>query len=71
MTIGMAEFTSKDLFFRHLIIITVSKYDRFHDKNLIGNHKWRLAIIWYFVPQQPEKLRTIPHFQTDVWFEFW
>ena len=25
--------------FRHLTIITVSKYYRFHDKNFLGNHK--------------------------------
>ena len=39
MIIEIAEFTAKELFFHHLIIITVSKYYRFHDKNFLGNHK--------------------------------
>ena len=30
---------TKIIVFRHLTIITVSKYYRFHDKNFLGNHK--------------------------------
>ena len=39
MIINIAEFTPKRVVFRHLTIIIVSKYYRFHDKNFLGNHK--------------------------------
>ena len=39
MILDIAEFTPKKIVFRHLTIITVSKYYRFHDKNFLGNHK--------------------------------
>ena len=35
---GIADFTPKEVCW-HLTIITVSKYYRFHDKNVFGNHK--------------------------------
>ena len=39
MIIDIPEFTPKELFFRHVTIITVSKYYCFYDKNFLGNHK--------------------------------
>ena len=39
MIIDIAAFTTKELLYRHLTIVTVSKYYRFHDKNFLGNHK--------------------------------
>ena len=49
MIIDITEFIKKRVVFLHLTIIAVSKYNCFHDKNFLGNHKYMAShyIMYY------------------------